>query len=369
MKHRCTPDPPSDSSPLHHQAGCGCWSAASAVSTGGRLKQRERRRSDYASEAQRMTWSELRAARQLAGAPTLIRKISNWWEANVRTTRSPPPCRSSSHHSCSYCFSVGFHRLTWLGCGSNLARPPWQPASERLFNQSCNAPGFKSHQLPSSGDKSKKQQLLAALIWVPSSRKKWTKWRWRRFPVDKILQFACEWLEPLQLYAENPLSKCFLRALLLHGCVRQMQKWDHTFCLDIIDDYMDGWNFMKLATGRCFSPSLCGALMFTDDTDTMLPAAFQKHKIRYLHSSLTLLHSLDSIWQGRSVMLRIRHAIVDEIMNVGLIAMLRLHRHQACLKSHKLVCEASVLLSAEMKRQDLFCFIPFLRPNLNLKLD
>lgn len=164
------PTPPTPP-PLHRQAGCGCWSAASAVSTGGRHKQRERRRSDYASEAQRMTWPELRAARQLAGAPTLIRKISNWWEANVRTTRSPPPCRSPSRHSCSYCFSVGFHRLTWLGCGSNLARPPWQPASERLFNQSCNAPGFKSHQLPSSGDKSKKQQLLAALIWVPSSRK------------------------------------------------------------------------------------------------------------------------------------------------------------------------------------------------------
>lgn len=129
------------------------------------------------------------------------------------------------------------------------------------------------------------------------------------------------------------------------------------------------WNFMKLATGRCFSPWLCGALMFTDDTDTMLPAAFQKHKIRYLNSSLTLLHSLDSIWQGRSVMLRIRHVIVDEIMNVGWIAMLRLYRHQASLKSHTLVCEASVLLSAEMKWQDLFCFIPFLRPNLNLKLD
>lgn len=91
---------------------------------------------------------------------------------------------------------------------------------------------------------------------------------------------------------------------------------------------------MQLATGGgCFSASLCGTLMFTDDTDTMLPVAFQKHKRRYLHSSLTLIHRLDSIWQGHGVtLLRIRHVIVYEIMNVGWLAMLRLHRHQACLK-------------------------------------
>lgn len=150
--------------------------------------------------------------------------------------------------------------------------------------------------------------------------------------MDKILPFACEWLEPLQLYAENPLSKCFLRALLLHGCVRQMQEWDETFCLDIINVILMKFHATIATGGGCFSPSLCGALIFTDDTDTMLPVAFQKHKRRYLHSSLTLLHRLDSIWQGRGVMLRIRHVIVYEIMNVGWLAMLRLHRHQACLK-------------------------------------
>lgn len=61
-------------------------------------------------------------------------------------------------------------------------------------------------------------------------------------------------------------------------------------------------------------------------------------------------------------MLRIRHVIVYEIMNVGWLAMLRLHiRHQACLKTHTLVCEASVLRSAEIKRQDLFFFIAFFK--------
>lgn len=100
---------------IRRQTGCGRWSAASAVSTGGRHRQRGRRRSDYVSEGQRMTWPELRGARQLAGAPTLIRKISNWGEVNGRTNplaASLPPRRRVSHHSSSFCFLLFFHHLT-----------------------------------------------------------------------------------------------------------------------------------------------------------------------------------------------------------------------------------------------------------------
>lgn len=240
-----------------------------------------------------MTWPELRAARQLAGAPTLIRKISNWWEANVRATRSPPPCRSPSRHSCSFCFSVGFHRLTWLGCGSNLARPPWQPASERLFNQSCNAPGLKSHQLPSSGDKSRKQQLLAALIWVPSSRKNEQNGADGVSPWTKFFSLPASGWNHFSYMLKIPFPNAFC------GLFCCMDVWDK--CRGGMKHFVSilsmlyWWNFMQLATGGgCFSPSLCGTLMFTDDTDTMLPVAFQKHKRRYLHSST------DSTASGRA---------------------------------------------------------------------
>lgn len=66
---------------------CGCWSAASAVSPGDDRtgpRRREQRWSDYGSAAERMTWPELRAARRLSRASTLIWTISPWCDVRVR---------------------------------------------------------------------------------------------------------------------------------------------------------------------------------------------------------------------------------------------------------------------------------------------
>lgn len=110
MKHWCTPPSPNPSNPpstARLAAAADPLPAPSAqVAVTGKGGGGGAGGVITFQKAQRMTWPELRAARQLAGAPTLIRKISSWWEANGQTSRSPPPLPQSLPPHLQLLFSV-----------------------------------------------------------------------------------------------------------------------------------------------------------------------------------------------------------------------------------------------------------------------